>query len=164
MKALVTYYSETGNTKKLAEAVYDGIEQAEKEILSLKDVTDVEDYDIVFCGFPVQSHGVPGKMEAFLKKIPGGKKVALFGTHGSLRGGEMAVTAFYHALGLVERVLGTFGCRGRVKSGLIDQLMQKPEHRAWAMEAQSATGHPDAADLEDAKEFARQMVRKARTT
>jgi flavodoxin len=164
MKALVTYYSETGNTKKLAEAVYDGIEQAEKEILSIKDVADVEDYDIVFCGFPVQAHSLPRKMEAFLKKIPEGKKVALFGTHGSLRGGEMAITAFHHALSLVKRVLGTFGCRGKVKSDLIDQLMKKPEHKAWAMEAQSAAGHPDAADLEDAKEFARQMVRKARTT
>ena len=164
MKALVTYYSETGNTKKLAEAVYEGIEQAEKEILSIKDVTDVGGYDIVFCGFPVQSHGVPGKMEVFLKRIPEGKKVALFGTHGSLRGGEMAVTAFHHAISLVKRVLGTFGCRGKVKSSLIDQHMQKPEHRAWAMEAQSAAGHPDAADLEDAREFARQMIRKARTT
>jgi flavodoxin len=165
MKALVTYYSETGNTKKLAEAIYEGVEQAEKEILPVQDVTSVDDYDLLLCGFPVKSHTVPGEMEAFLKSIPEGKKVALFATHGSLRGGQMAITAFFYALSLVskERVLGTFGCRGRVKSSLIDQLMNKPEHRSWAMEAQSAVGHPDGADLEDAKVFARQMVAKART-
>jgi hypothetical protein len=75
------------------------------------------------------------------------------------------VTAFYHALGLAskERVLGTFGCRGKVKSSLIDALMKRPEDRAWAMEARSAVGHPDEADLEDGREFARLMVGKARS-
>jgi flavodoxin len=165
MKALVTYYSETGNTEKLAQAVFEGIERMDKEILPIQEVDKVDDYDIIFCGFPVHASSVPGKAEALLRKIPEGKKLALFGTHGSLRGGQLAVTAFYYAMSLAPHatVIGTFGCRGKVKPSLLDALMQKPEHRAWAQEASSAVGHPDEADLEDGKEFARWMITKSRS-
>jgi len=165
MKALVTYYSETGNTEKLAQAIFEGIERMEKEILPIEEVQDVDGYDLIFCGFPVQASSVPGKAEAFLRNIPEQKKLALFATHGSLRGGELAVTAFYYAMSLAPKatVVGTFGCRGKVKGSLIDALMQKIEHKAWATEAQSAFRHPDGADLEDGKEFAKWMVTKSRS-
>ena len=99
-------------------------------------------------------------MTHFLQSIPPGKKIALFATHGSLRGGEKAVSAFYTALSLAsgQTVLGTFGCRGQVQFALLDEWMEKPQERAWAMEAQSANGHPDAADLEDARSFAETML------
>jgi flavodoxin I len=163
MKALVAYYSESGNTEKLAKAIYEGIELAEKDILPLGEVKDIGDYEVIFCGFPVQASSLPGKAESFVRNIPPGKKLALFATHGSLRGGQLAVTAFYYAMSLAPKatILGTFGCRGEVKPGIIDALMKKPEHKGWAMEARSAVGHPDTADLQDAKEFAGLMVRKA---
>ena len=44
---------------------------------------------------------------------------------------------------------------------VIEALMQKPEHKAWAEEALGADGNPDAADLEEAAEFAQAMVGKA---
>jgi len=165
MKALVTYFSQTGNTEKVARAIYDGIEMAEKDFIPVSDVRDVDPYDVVFCGFPVQAHSVPAIVETFLEGLPEGAKVALFGTHGSLRGGELAVQAFYHAIPITPklRILGTFGCRGKVKHGLLEVLMKKPENMAWAIEAQSAASHPDRADLEDAADFARKMITKART-
>ena len=163
MKSLVTYYSESGNTEKLAKAIYEGVKENEKDLLPLNEA-DPKDYDVILIGFPVQAHSVPGKVETFIKNIPKGKKLAFFVTHGSLRGGELAITALYYALSLAVdmTVLGTFGCRGEVKSSLLDALMQKPEHKAWALEAQSAAGHPDDADLEDGKEFAGFMIAKAR--
>jgi flavodoxin len=163
MKALVTYYSETGNTEKLALAIYDGAGQVEKQIVPIEEAGDLEVYDLIFCGFPVQAHGVPAKVESFLKAIPGGKRLALFGTHGSLRGGQMAIAGFYHALSVSgkDRVIGTFGCRGKVKFGLLEELGKRPEHKAWVMEAQSAMGHPDEADLEDGRTWAKEMVARA---
>jgi flavodoxin len=164
MKVLIAYLSESGNTGKLANAIFKGIDSTEKEILAIKDVAGVEGYDVIFIGFPVQTHSVPAKVEAFAKTLPAGQKVAYFATHGSMRGGEMAVTAFYHALTISKNavILGTFGCRGGVKQSIIDSLMQKPEHRGWALEAQSAAGHPDAADLEDGANWAKAMFTKAR--
>ncbi|MDY6792085.1 MAG: flavodoxin family protein [Thermodesulfobacteriota bacterium] len=163
MKVLVAYLSEGGNTEKLAKAIFEGIESSEKEILSIKDMDGVEGYDVIFIGFPVQSHSVPGSVEAFAKTLPDGQKIAYFATHGSMKGGELAVTAFYHALTISKNtvILGTFGCRGQVKQSIIDALLQKAEHRGWAMEAQGAAGHPDAADLEDGKDWAQKMIAKA---
>ena len=165
MKVLITYFSETGNTEKLARAIYDGVEQqAAKDILPIQDVKGVDEYDLVFCGFPVHASSVPGPAESFIKNIPDGKNLAFFATHGSLRGGPLAIVAFHYSISLVPHahIVGTFGCRGVVKQDIIDALMQSPEHKRWALEAQSAVGHPDEADLEDAKEFAGLMIAKVR--
>ncbi|TNF55267.1 hypothetical protein EP227_02930 [bacterium] len=162
MKALVTFVSHTGNTEKVARAMVEAI-HAEKDIMPVNEVHGVEQYDVIFCGFPVQSHSVPPAAADFIRNIPEGKKIALFATHGSLRGGHLAVTAIEQAvsLALKAKVLGTFGCRGKVSDNLIDALMNKPEHKAWAIEAQGAHGHPDQADLEDAREFTKKMMAKA---
>jgi flavodoxin len=164
MKVLVTYFSKTGNTKKLAQAIYEGVEHSEKEIQSIKEAGDFGQYDLIFCGFPVHASSVPQKAADLLKKIPADCKTAIFATHGSLRGGQLAVTAFHHAASLVRgKVIGTFGCRGKVEDAVLEALLSKPEHKAWVEEAQSAFGHPDAADLEDGKDFARRMVIKSRS-
>lgn len=165
MKVLVAYYSDTGNTEKVAQAIYEELSYAEKQIASIKKAAPGHDYDVLFLGFPVQNHGIPHGVERFLKKVPAGKKVAFFATHGSLRGGEFAVTAFYAALSLTSklRVLGTFGCRGKVKSNVLEKLAERPQDKYWAMEAQSAAGHPDEADVADAKRWATLMLMKARS-
>jgi flavodoxin I len=160
MKILVAYYSETGNTRKVAEAIHSAIRHTRKTLLPIDQAVDVDAYDLIFCGFPVQHHGVPARMVQFLERLPKGKKLAIFATHGSLRGGEKAIGAFYAALSLAkgQTVLGTFGCRGQVKFQLLDEWMENPQHRAWTIEAQSANGHPDAADLEEASTFAETML------
>ena len=163
MKALVAYYSESGNTEKLAKVIYEGITISDKEIGTISDV-NASDCDVIFIGFPVQASSVPAKVEQFIKGLSEGKMVAFFVTHGSLRGGQLAISALYYAFSLALKmtVLGTFGCRGEVKASIIEALLNSPEHKAWAMEAQSAIGHPDDADLEDGKEFADLMIAKAR--
>ena len=165
MKVLVTYFSETGNTEKVAQAIYEGIEKVDKVISPLQETTNMEEYDLIFCGFPVHASSVPHKVEPFLKNIPEGRSVAIFATHGSLRKGQLATAAFDYAVSLLSKAkaIGTFGCRGKVKPDLLEVLAKKPEHRAWAEEAQGAAVHPDVADLEDAKDFAKNMVKKARS-
>ncbi len=159
MKILVTYFTQTGNTEKVARAIYGAI-GAQKEILPVDKVKDPSGYDIIFCGFPVHAHSVPLSVEHFIKQIPPGKKIALFATHGSLRGGELATTAIEHATSLASKlkVLGTFGCRGNVDPKIIETLVKKPEHRAWAETAESAALHPDESDLEDARHFAKRVT------
>ena len=158
MKTLVTYYTQTGNTEKVARAIYETI-GAEKELLPVKEVNSPDGYDLIFCGFPVHAHSVPLSVQNFIKGISPGKKIALFVTHGSLRWGELATTAIEHAISLASKlkVLGTFGCRGKVDPKIIEALLKQPEHRAWAETAKSAASHPDESDLEDARHFA-QMI------
>lgn len=162
MKILVTYYTKTGNTKKIAEAIYQALDKKDKDLKPLKEVEDIESYNLIFCGFPVHAHSVPVPAQNFLKKIQPAVKVALFSTHGARTEGQMPKEAIRNAIGLVKaEVLGSFTCRGEVDQTVIDELMSRPEHHAWAMEAQSAQLHPDSADLDDAQFFAKNIIKKA---
>ncbi|NPU85360.1 MAG: hypothetical protein HPY65_12860 [Syntrophaceae bacterium] len=163
MKALVTYFSMSGNTEKVARAIFEAID-AEKAIKSIKDTQSTEGFDILFIGFPVHAHSVPEAAQPIIRNLKAGQKVAFFSTHGSLRGGQLARQAFEDALGLAVKatVLGHFGCRGKVDPRIIEMLLKQPEHKAWGEEARGADSHPDAADLADAKAFALDMMTKAR--
>jgi flavodoxin len=154
-KILVTYFSRTGNTRKIAEAIFEALE-GDKVILPIDQVADFAPYGLVFIGFPVQSHSVPYKAEELLKKVPAGKKIALFSTHGSLPGMNLSREALEYASVLVAKakLLGTFACRGKVSLQALDVLGKSPEHEAWADMAVSASTHPDTHDIADAKAFA----------
>jgi len=158
-KILVTYFSRTGNTKKIAEAIHDSIGQ-DAVILPLDKVEDMGPYGLVFIGFPVQSHSVPYKAEVFLKKVPAGKKIALFSTHGSLAGMRLSREALEYASILVAKakLLGTFACRGKVSMQALEVLGRSPEHETWADMAASASTHPDEHDLADARAFAKWVL------
>ena len=158
-KTLVTYYSLTGNTRLIAEAIHQTLPGA-KELLPLDQVKNLDGYELMFIGFPVHSHNVPYKVELFLAKIPKGQKIALFSTHGSLAGGRLSREALEHGLVLASRakVIGTFSCRGKVSLEALEVLKKSPEHEAWADMAASAASHPDSSDLEDARAFARWVV------
>jgi flavodoxin len=158
-KILVTYLSQTGNTKKIAEAIFEGLE-GDKTIKLIDEVQEIEDYSLIFIGFPVHSHSVPYKIESFLQKIPQGEKIALFSTHGSLPGGHLAREALEHAAVIASKakVLGTFSCRGKVSMDTLEILSKSPEHKAWAEMAASSQTHPDEGDLEDAKSFAKWVM------
>jgi flavodoxin len=158
-KILVTYLSQTGNTKKIAEAIFESLE-GDKTIKPVDEVQEIEGYSLIFIGFPVHSHSVPFKIEGFLRNIPEGKKIALFSTHGSLPGGHLATEALEHAAVVASKVkvMGTFTCRGKVTMAALEVLSKSPEHKAWAEMAPSSQTHPDEADLEDARSFAKQIM------
>jgi flavodoxin len=155
-KTLVTYFTRTGNTKLVAEAVFEAL-QGDKTIKPIAEAGDLAPYTLIFAGFPVQTHSVPFPAETFLKGVPEGKKIALFSTHGSVAGSRLSREALEYGTVLVARakLIGTFSCRGKVSMQALEILMQSPEHEAWADMAASAATHPDAHDLEDARAFAR---------
>lgn len=159
MNILVAYYSLTGNTKKVAEAIYEALPEP-KELKKLKDIDSIEDYDLIFVGFPVHSHSVPYPVETFLRRLPAGLSVALFMTHGSIPGTRLSREALEQALILAgkTRILGTFTSRGQVSAQAMEVFSRSPEHELWAEMAVTARHHPDQNDLDDAKVFARWIL------
>ena len=85
MKTAVIYWSGTGNTEAMAQAVAQG---AGAEIFSVSDFSgDVSDYDRLAFGCPAMGaeNLEEGEFEPFFAGIEGklsGKKVALFGSYG----------------------------------------------------------------------------------
>ncbi|MFQ6037839.1 MAG: flavodoxin family protein [Candidatus Aminicenantales bacterium] len=156
---LVVYASWTGNTKKVAEAIHEELE-GNTTLKPVDEAVPLDDFALIFIGFPVHSHSVPFKVEELLRKIPPGKKIALFSTHGSLTGSRLSREALEHASALASKakILGTFSCRGKVSLQAMEVLRKSPEHNAWVNMAASARTHPDAHDLEDARAFARWVM------
>jgi hypothetical protein len=70
-KAVIIYWSKTGNTEKVAHSIKAGLEDAGLEVSLLKtdeaDGTDYFDYDLVCLGFPSYSWHPPKPMEDLLK-------------------------------------------------------------------------------------------------
>jgi flavodoxin len=158
-KTLVTYLSWSGNTKKVAEALFEEL-MGEKVLKKVDEIQNLDEYDLIFVGFPVHSHSVPIKAEEMLKKIPPGKKIALFSTHGSITGSHLSREALEHASALASKskILGTFSCRGKVSNKSMETLSKSPEHKTWVEMAASAQTHPDENDLDDARSFAKLIM------
>ncbi|MDH7512175.1 MAG: flavodoxin family protein [Clostridiales bacterium] len=163
-KILVAYFSLTGNTKKIAEAIYESLPQP-KILRPIAEASGLDEFDLIFIGFPVHSHSVPVKVEKFLKAIPQGQKVALFSTHGALTGSRLSREAIEHAVVTASqaKIISTFSCRGKVSPQALEVLSQLPEHEAWADMAASASTHPNEHDLEDARAFARWVMALSRS-
>ena len=90
MKAGVIFWSGTGNTEAMAEAVAEGIRAAgaEADVLPVAAITAEEAaaYDVLALGFPAMGDEEleDSEFEPFFAELEGklsGKKVALFGSH-----------------------------------------------------------------------------------
>ena len=80
MKVLVAYRTRSGNTKKIAEAIYDEI-TTDKDIKTFDEIENIDDYDFSFIGFPMERMGPINLDEEFFQKHAKGKKIGLFITH-----------------------------------------------------------------------------------
>jgi len=93
LEVLVTYYSQTGSTKKVAEALARGAGKAGASVV-VKSVEDVDPselgkYGLICIGTPVHWFRPARRVREFLKKLPNleGKFGVAFSTHGGLGAG-----------------------------------------------------------------------------
>ena len=147
MKALVAYSSKTGNTKKLAEALY-GAVQFEKDLISISDNPDPTGYDFVAVGFWVQD-GLPDLATLnFLPKIDA-KEVVLFTTHSAANNSEHAKNALKKAKQMVPptRICYVFSCLGEASEEILEKAGKENPPPSWLADAPAAKGHPDEHDI-----------------
>lgn len=153
MKCLIIYFSLTGNTRQIAQAIHTGIKEAGEEcdIVKLKEVNiqDLAKYDLIGLGSPVHFYE-PANVTNFIKRLPpmDGKHCFIFCTHATrpeaflpstlevLQPKGMLVTGYGHWYGSFN-----------------DQQFPKPY---------LTDGHPDDIDLKEAKEFGKQMVERSK--
>ena len=161
MKVIIAYMSETGNTRKIAEAIFQEI-QEEKEIKALSEIDDIGGCDLAFVGFPVHGYGAPEEAEQFLQKFCMGKKIVLFVTHGAPEdSGELPPwLAKCKEAAAGADVIGMFNCQGELAQYVIDELLKSddPKVRSWGEAGPSTSRQPDAARVEKARVFAREIM------
>lgn len=145
MKALVLYYSKTGNTKKIAEAI---TAELDAELRTIDDPGDMTTFDLICIGTPVYLFSPAPKMKSFLRNLPrlDGKRVAAFCTMAAIG----AKTTFHYMGKIAEkkgaRFIEGFACKA--SSGVIAGFGPK----VWMK------GRPDEEDLQRAREFAKKLA------
>jgi len=172
MKILVTYMSRTGNTKKIAEAIFNSL-TGEKILKSFDEVETPDDFDLIFTGFPVMQFGPPLTARKFLASLAPGKKIALFVTHAiPTDGNDPAQQAMLEkellkcrALCTSNELLGFFHCQGELSEKTAKELMASniPMLMKFASMQPSTKGHPDPEELQMAGDFAKRLIMPHRT-
>jgi len=161
MKTLVTYVSNTGNTKKVADAIFEVL-PAEKESKEIGEVADLEGYDLTFIGFPIIAFGPNPAAREFIEKNAGGKKVALFITHAAPEDHEDVQGWLSACRELVaeDDLVGMFDCQGQLDPNVAEMLVKsdREDLRSFGEQGPSTLGQPDESRLQRAREFARKVL------
>jgi len=147
MRSLVVYYSETGNTEKVAKAIARAVAGDVKRVEETKP-DELVDYDLIFIGTPVHGSGPAKKIENFLDELPqlSGKKAVAFCTM-HIGGDEMTfkiIKEKFEKRGVI--FIDSFSCLGwsRLVANFGPRIFNK--------------GRPNEEDLRKAVEFAKKAV------
>ena len=155
MKCVVIYYSQTGNTRKIAEAIHAGMRHSGEQcdIARLRDIDTpaLAGYDLIGLGSPVMYHKELSNVTDFIEntmKAVEGKHGFAFCTHGTLPGKYLARVV----PAMTQRGLTMIGWNDWFGSAVFPVCPQP----------YFTDGHPDAIDLKEAEDFGREMVERSR--
>ncbi|EFB75943.1 flavodoxin family protein [Subdoligranulum variabile] len=148
MKTAICYYSRHhGNTRKVLEAMA-GEGDIDLIDVTTRQVVRLEAYDCI--GFASGIYGFEfhkGVVSFARQYLPEGKPVFFVYTYGGARGnGAKTMEALAREKGCL--VLGEFSCKGYDTFG------------PFKLVGGLSKGHPDAQDLEDARRFYRDLVKR----
>ncbi len=153
MKTLIICFSQTGNTRKIAERIYDGIIRAGSEC-DLKTLNETESvcfsgYDLIGIGAPVFWYKEPFNVQDFLEALPeqNGRQWFVFCTHGNVIGNFFpSVTEKLNKKGAT--VIGFHNSYANITV----PFYPEPSY---------TSGHPDAIDLKQAESFGAEIVERS---
>ncbi|MDO5088788.1 MAG: flavodoxin family protein [Leptotrichiaceae bacterium] len=163
MGTLIIYSTLTGNTRKIAEAVYDALNDDEKEILDVKEAVNIdtfEKYDKIIFGYWVDKGDADERIKKVMERVKN-KIVGTFGTLGAEPESEHAKKCVEKVRIFLEKngnnVQREFICRGAIDPKLLDKFRKMgmsghhkatPENeKRWA----EAAKHPDEKDCKNAR-------------
>lgn len=165
MNILVAYFSQTGNTEKVAKAIVDAASRAHAvELKKIEDMApaDLDAFDFIFIGSPLHAGGLAEPVKDFLiqMKARPGQKIAGFITHAAPAYPDQEMEGFAEPMETACRqnnaeFKGCFNCQGFLTEALHEMIKnsQNLSDEEWADMVEQMTGHPDTEDLEKAKSF-----------
>ena len=165
MKILVCYFSNTGNTEKVAQNIAEGLETETVELLKIEeaDPSNLKNYDLVVLGSGIYGGKLSKKVTDFMKEVTEyPTKFAFFNTHQSATSYQKAFKRIRTKLEENEaKVIGEFDCVGEnlgmPKEAILGMLEKLPPEEKKRQKA-ITVGHPDAQDLANAKAFGKSLI------
>jgi len=170
MKVLVTYFSQSGNTEKIAKAICEEAAQSNEAVLKkLEDITPDEaaGYDVLFIGSPLHSGSLAAPIKECLGvlKPSSGQKLAGFITHFAPAYPEQDMDAFTEPFKAACKeksieYVGCFDCQGALAESMHAAVQKKlnMSDEQWAGMVEQMTGHPNDDDVANAKACAKEVL------
>ena len=162
MRTQVLYKSRTGNTEKLAKAIFEEIPGKNKDIAPFQGQTDYDMGDIYFIGFWTDRGSASMDVLDYLGSLQG-KRIALFGTCGMGQSPDYYKKIEDNIRVFIEddnEYMGAYICQGKMPMAVREKYaaMRTPKNAgqidAMIQNFDRALLHPDAKDLEGARAFA----------
>ncbi|QIB27830.1 flavodoxin family protein [Caloranaerobacter azorensis] len=171
MKTLVAYSSRTGNTKKVAEAIYEVMPE-DAEIASVEDVKCLDKYDFIAIGCWIDKGTADKKALEFIEKVKN-KNVAIFITLGAYPDSQHARESMDRIKKLLEKennIVGEFICQGKIDPKLIEKFKSLPPDHPHALNPErikrhkEAAKHPNEEDFKKAKKIFKNIIENLEST
>lgn len=165
MKIAIIYKSLSGNTKLIAEAIQE--ELKEKEIVCIGSPAEYIDADFIFLGSWTDKGMCCKEIADFCQKL-NNKQIAYFGTAG-FGGSEEYYKSLYNRVKEIipsdNTVADYFFCQGKMPMAIRDRyvnlITEHPDDTNIKVSIENfdkALSHPDTADLENVKLWARKLI------
>ncbi|HEA70551.1 hypothetical protein LCGC14_1595840 [marine sediment metagenome] len=167
MKILVTYFSQSGNTEKIANSIYEGCQGEDVDIKSVKEVnfSTLNECELVFLGSGIYASRVNKSLSDLLKNVSElPSKFAFFCTHSSLDSYKDGFRVVKRKIGDSLKINAEFDCCGEnigipeaIRKRMLDRLppnkrKEGEKHQKWLK------GRPNEEDLLNAKKFAQSIL------
>ena len=170
LKILITFFSNTGNTEKVAISMKDGLTEHDVDMIAVKEVAPetLNSYDIVFLGSGVYASRIDKSVLTLVKKavpdLP--SKLVYFCTHASLK---LYQEPFKRINNIAKEhnceIIGKFDCVGEnlgipleTQLGMLEKLPEDQKEKA-IKDMEKMKGRPNELDLENAKNFATSLMK-----
>jgi len=170
MKILILYFSQTGNTGRIARAIRDELSSGHEVIMkSIEEspVPPVSDFDFLFIGSPCHAGTLAGPIKAFLSELQYGPRyqAAGFVTHASPaynRADYENCMSYFTSVFEKKKIRyhGSYECQGNLTQQLHEFLKKSrniPDDE-WDRMVAEMKNHPDDDDEARAKQFARGVL------
>nr|WP_255814112.1 flavodoxin family protein [Acidaminobacter sp. JC074] len=154
VKTIIIYSSITGNTKKLAHAIYN--HKSTFDIMAVEDVNDLKAYDRIYLGYWV-NRGTADEATLKLLKDITNKEIAAFGTSGQYSDSPVSLkySNSVNDLILSDNVyLGGYICLGKIEESRTERRLKiaKGEKHYLTEEGYKrhleSRKHPDEEDID----------------
>jgi flavodoxin len=165
-KTLISYCSETGNTRKIAESIFRVIPDS-KELKNLSDIDSLDEYGLIFFGFPIYNFEPIRQAKDFMQKSLSGKKIAIFMTMAltSAPFNEQIVGLYNLTISNCRMcadgatILGIFDSPGELSEKTATALINSndPQLRMFGMMRDYTIGFPNEKNFKDAELFAKEI-------
>lgn len=163
MKTVVVYQSKSGNTRLMAEEIYEYLGDMDKDIIDIDTDNDIPEADLYFVGFGVHNNNCSMDIVDLFERMEEGK-YALFMSSGFLPTDKYKDKVLSNIeVWLPEQceLVDSFMCQGKMERHVLDIMVGKMPHAEEQLKQMYAEGsvHPNNDDMENLQEFVTRIFR-----